>query len=763
MKFLLPLFAFLLLAGCAPTLKLEQHTHPVSEIADSDFPHTVAILPFGNETGEPGIELIVRRNFANHFSAKPYRDMKLPVVDEKLTRFEQSTGRKAGEATPQELAQALGCDGLIYGRVTDFQWIYAGIYSQIGVEAEVWMVNATSGAEIFRLKKAVRFHEGGVPTTPLSAIVTVISTALNLRDIQRVRMVNELAYKFMEEIPAPAALMTDASPPIREVLTNAADGPFGRRRVITVALQGEPGMVASFDIGSFRKGIPMREREPGIYVGEYAVLPGDATRDMPVSVTLARPGGRETVWADVGDYIAIDTEAPPAVQSLRAKGYADRVELTWEEVKNVTDLKGYRVLRSESPLSGYVELAQTEQTAATDATARPGVVYYYRVIPFDVVGNEPEPADQVRCFLRTVDPRPLGGELKGDTVLEGDYLVGDAVTVPRGVTLTIASGARLLFAPGTGLTVRGTLTARGGETLVEFVSFAEGTWAGITLEGGKVALDRFRLRGATTGITAREAEGTLEGGSISGCETGLALAGNGQLTVRNVTLSGCSVGMRLTGSAARISGNTIIQNGDGVVVEVFSGELRDNTIRDNRRTVVSEQPVTIGTNWFGSIRRDELGLSPAVAVELVYDAPLPGGKPVPPVDDPYLRLTAEERQKKGTELVIEAGSYFRQANYGKAATLFDEARKVASTAEVYYYLGICYQQMKEPDRAVALLREGTGKFPQDPLLWKSLGVLLTEQEKPDEARKALDEALRLSPEDRQARFLRDRLGEKKER
>ena len=83
---------------------------------------------------------------------------------------------------------------------------------------------------------------------------------------------------------------------------------------------------------------------------------------------------------------------------------------------------------------------------------------------------------------------------------------------------------------------------------------------------------------------------------------------------------------------------------------------------------------------------------------------------------------------------------------------------MAPTAEVYYYLGICYQQMKESGRAVALLREGTGKFPQDPLLWKSLGVLLTELEKPDEARKALNEALRLSPEDRQARFLRDRLG-----
>ena len=758
MRYLILLLVFLLVAGCAPTLKLEQHTRPVTEIADSDFPHTIAILPFGNETVEPGIEQAVRRNFANHFSAKPYRDMKLQVVDEKLTRFEQTTGKKTSEATPQELAQALGCDGLIYGRVTDFQWIYAGVYSRIGVEAEVWMVNATSGTEIFRLKKAVRYHEGGVPTTPLAAVVTVVSTALNLRDIQRVRMVNELAYEFMKEIPAPAALLTDASPPIREVLTNAADGPFGRRRVITVGLQGEPGMVASFSIGSFKKGIPMREREAGIYAGEYAVLPGDATRDMPVSVTLARPGGRETVWADVGDYITIDTEAPPPVQSLRAKGYADRVELSWEGLKHVPDLKGYRVLRSESPLSGYAELTKTELTAATDATARPGVVYYYRVIPFDVVGNEPEVADQVRCVLRSVEPRPLAGELKGDTLLDGDYLVGETVTIPRGVTLTIADGTRLLFAPETGLTVRGTLVAQGGETPVEFVPATDEQWEGIHLEGGKVELSRFRLRDALTGITVAGAEGTLEGGTVTDCDTGLALSGNVLLSIRNLTLSGGDIGVLLTGSAARLSGNTIIQNGAGVVVEAFSGELRDNTIRDNKLNVMSEQPVTIGPNWFGSIRRDELGLTPTVAVELVYDGPPSSGKPVPPVDDPYLRLTAEERHKKGTELIIEAGACFRQGNYGKAATLFDEARKVAPTAEVYYYLGICYQQMKESGRAVALLREGTGKFPQDPLLWKSLGVLLTELEKPDEARKALNEALRLSPEDRQARFLRDRLG-----
>ncbi len=90
---------------------------------------------------------------------------------------------------------------MIYGRVTDYKKIYAVAYSQLGVEAEVWMVNTRTGKEVFRLKDSVRYHEGGVPLSPLSAVMTAISTAMNIRDIQQVRMINELCYKFNEKNP----------------------------------------------------------------------------------------------------------------------------------------------------------------------------------------------------------------------------------------------------------------------------------------------------------------------------------------------------------------------------------------------------------------------------------------------------------------------------------------------------------------------------------------------------------------------------------
>jgi len=58
---------------------------------------------------------------------------------------------------------------------------------------------------------------------------------------------------------------------------------------------------------------------------------------------------------------------------------------------------------------------------------------------------------------------------------------------------------------------------------------------------------------------------------------------------------------------------------------------------------------------------------------------------------------------------------------------------------------------------VELLAEATVKYPHDPLLWKSLGMIQYQKGEEDAARKALEEALRLSPDDRQARFVVERL------
>lgn len=114
------LLLFMTLFSCAPISEIKKDIPEVA-ISEDEIPRMVAILPFENKTEEIGIANQVRKSFYNHFSSKPYRDIELNIVDEKIVQLEKSTGKSILEIHPKEICQALGCEGLIYGRVTDYK------------------------------------------------------------------------------------------------------------------------------------------------------------------------------------------------------------------------------------------------------------------------------------------------------------------------------------------------------------------------------------------------------------------------------------------------------------------------------------------------------------------------------------------------------------------------------------------------------------------------------------------------------------------
>lgn len=753
-KLFLLLITLLLIASCAPLPEIKKETTE-AKISDEELPKTVAILPFENKTEEIGVAIQVRKSFYNHFSSKPYRDIELSIVDEKIVQLERSTGKSILEIPPKQICEVLGCDGLVYGRVTDYKKIYAVAYSQLGIEAEVWMINTKTEREVFRLKESVRYHEGGIPLSPLSAVMTAISTAMNIRDIQQVRMLNELCYKINEKIPSPAGIV-EQRPVIREVLTNAKDSPFGKGKVIQVGAEGDRGMVATFDIGNFKKGIPMKETQLGIYIGEYVVMPGDNVKEAPIIVSLRKPGGYDTQWIDVSGFVTIDTTPPPVVKGIRARGFNDRIEVSWEGLSNVPDLKVYKVLRSEKPLSDFKEIGKTELNSFEDKTAEHGKIYYYRVAAFDSAGNESEIQDAVKAKLMTKEPQILTGNLQKDTVLSGVYIIKDSFTVPKGLTLTVEPETRIIFNENAQLKVEGRIIIDAEGFPVEFVSAGNQKWRGIIVEGGQINMEGFRLRNAQTGISVLSSGGSIESGIITDCDRGVFISGVPSPSLRNLTLSGNKIALELNKTDTLLSSSNIFQNEVGVKLNGFSGEIRENNIYDNFVNIASETPLKIGANYLGSANTEEMRLR-GVEVAKVYDSKLPQGKIIETVTNPYSKLSLEERQRKATELVIEAGNYFRQRNYGKAVTLFEEALKAQPSPEIYYYLTISYQEMKEDEKALKYLREGVEKFPKDSTLQRSLGLVYYQTGREDEAKRVFEEVLRLNPEDRQVRFLMERL------
>ena len=144
---LIIIFASLYLTGCVVAGKKTaivsdikiafKGTYKVDPYMEKHMPRTVAILPFIDESkSQKGTE-IVRRGFYNHFSSLPYKDMELFRVDHLLRKMGLSDPADIYKTPPEKLKEILNVDAVIFGTISNFDKLFAGIYSQVSVGAEI--------------------------------------------------------------------------------------------------------------------------------------------------------------------------------------------------------------------------------------------------------------------------------------------------------------------------------------------------------------------------------------------------------------------------------------------------------------------------------------------------------------------------------------------------------------------------------------------------------------------------------------------------
>lgn len=747
-----------LLSACAASQQTEKKDEAVLSL--KELPRSVAVLPFGNETDEIGLSGQVKKSFSNHFSSKPYNKIEPYIVDEKVARIEKSTGKTIFEIPSKEAAEALGVDGLIYGKVTNFNKVYALAYSQIGVEAEIWMVNAKTGKELFRFRESARYHEGGVPLTPIGMIITAVSSAFNIREIQRVRVINDLGWKLNEKIPVPAGFKTEARPVIKEVVSNVKEGPFGKGKVFNVAMDGEKGLFAMFEIGGFKKALPMKEIKDGQYFGEYVAVPGDNIKDAPVIATLRRSTGEESSFIDITGLFSVDTIPPPHVTGLNGRAFMDRLELSWDKVA-ANDLKGYHILRSTKPISGYEDIGFVEEERFIDSSTKTGDVYYYRVIAEDSAKNQGEQSESVKLSLRQKESQILKGDITSDTTLSaGTYIVRGAVVAVKGVVLTIEPDAKLLFEKDASLKIFGKITANGKkEEWVEFLPKAPGeTWNGVVVDGGSADFSFIKLTGAKNALKLTNTSANISNAILEKNDTAIHTTGTPSPNISKSTIWHNSTGILLDLSQSAITESDITQNKVGLHMAKSSPLLKENNIFANDTNVdAGDLPAQLDGNFFGTSVYEEMRFKGNVKVSTVLDDKYPNGKPAQVKVNPYTLLSPEEKKAKAAELLVSAGKYFRERNFGKAATQFEDILKLEEGPTTYYYLAISYQGMDDNEKALGFLKKGVEKFPLDSNLSKAYGLLLYQLGRDEEAKTAIKEAVRLNPGDKQIKFILERL------
>jgi hypothetical protein len=199
---LLVLTAILTLAGCAAK-KIDLTQELARKVEYNKHPKSIAILPFDNQTEVDGIDDFVRVTFYSHLSALPYEDIELHIVDKTLVEHRISSYKKLRKTRIKKLGRILECDAVVFGEVTKFERIFAGIYSQLAVGLSIKIWDTRTGRMIWSDENIERSHEGGLPLTLTDIPLITLKAGLNLRDTIKIRAVDELSRYLTGRVPVP--------------------------------------------------------------------------------------------------------------------------------------------------------------------------------------------------------------------------------------------------------------------------------------------------------------------------------------------------------------------------------------------------------------------------------------------------------------------------------------------------------------------------------------------------------------------------------
>ncbi|MCE5263991.1 MAG: DUF799 family lipoprotein [Deltaproteobacteria bacterium] len=643
-------------------------TYKVDPYMEEHRPLTVAVLPFFDRTADKQAFEAVRRGFYNHFSSLPFKDMELYRIDDLLKKAGLTDPEQIQKTDPRKLGEILGVDAVVFGEISNFDKLFAIVYSQVSVGADLKMYETKTGRFLWSGQDVVRIHEGGFATTPIGIIAVVIATAVNVRDIQLLRACDDLFRDMVKTIPTPPLAAAFRPPAISLLVQDTKNLPKKAGDEIRVVMQGTPKMRAEFAIGEFKKHLPMQEQEgqPGAYLGVYRVVPGDNVVGALMTGRLTDDAGNAAEWVDALGTVTLDTTPPERPRALRTVGRDRLVLLDWEK-SPAPDLAGYRVYRSPTPLTGYQEVTKTEFNQYRDSLTENGVRYYYRVSAVDGAGNESEKSETVPGMAVAPGPTPVGGNVEADATWyagASPYVIESDVTIRDKAILTIEPGTEILSRGGA-LVVEGQLRAQGdGEHLILFAS-AEGVdrWAGVRFVNVKEKenlLKFVRIRKAKTAISCEASSPRVEACELTENDTALSVQGafsapavTGNTIHRNTeaavlisdgakpTLSGNRIqdndreGIVVRSAAPTICRNTVTKNrGGGIGVLGAQGAVAENNLTDNGAFdlagEMTGESVAALDNWWGTA--DGLGVLARVRgrvdIRTILSAPYPEGKPV---------------------------------------------------------------------------------------------------------------------------------------
>ena len=331
----LSLFVVLGSTSCAFRV-LEKAPAP-TVLEEERLPYKVAILPFANKTSNPEAGTIVRKMFYNFFSSLNYHDLEPYVIDENLKAnqlYADITGGKT--VSPQKLGQLLGVDAVIFGDVISLGKIYALVYSDSQAGLKARMVRCSNAKPVWELEHTIHIEEGDVPMSPIGLAATVFKTALNHRQATHLKAASELCMQMIATMPNPPG-RSEPPPKIQVLVHNGAGKLLQPGDTIKVVMIGEKNRIATWSLPPLILNRPMKEKQPGVYIGAYRIKAKDRLAHGRMVGILRTKKGVGSQWMDTLGPVIVGK--PTVLPAVIAKDYVLSIDKSPYLVKDALVVK----------------------------------------------------------------------------------------------------------------------------------------------------------------------------------------------------------------------------------------------------------------------------------------------------------------------------------------------------------------------------------------------------------------------------------------
>ena len=424
---------------------------------NSTLPTTVAIIPFDAENEH--ISKTVTRHFYNSFSALKYKDVELDTINrvldgKKITNLEYSDIKK--------LSEILDVDGIVIGKVTDFDKLYAGLYSSVTVGATISFYNTRTDKKIWYFNENAKKREGGISFTPIGLATQLVLAAYNLREVQMYRAAEDLFRDVFKTIPSPKYSTYENPPTIKFSIDNLKEKKaFKSGDKLVFSIDSQVGLDIYATIPSEVNLQKFKEIQDGHYELEYTI--DTELKDISgyVKFMLKKKNGLDAQYSNFKTKLHIDN-IPPKTPKIEYFIDDNKVKIIFENMEG-DEIKSYftKIL-----VNGVYKTFKQTKSNEIEFDLQKGEKIFLKAFSMDLAGNKSSGTHPILIAnmrdSRVLKAQDLNKEIINDEIFKiakitGNTQISGKLRIhPNGV-LFIESGANIKF------TKNGQIINNGGE------------------------------------------------------------------------------------------------------------------------------------------------------------------------------------------------------------------------------------------------------------------------------------------------------------